>query len=173
MSYPDQLYYTYPSYRDSLYHHGILGQKWGIRRYQNSDGSLTEAGKKHYAKLDTKWAAKNSEKIRKKTAKKIKRDLDKYNKQLSKQPGYLTSKGKVSKNAINAYNKKMAELMNEKVGDIRSPSGKVVRFVAKRGDVGVYTALATEGYNMNNVKNGVWVGGRRAYRQDSLDTIDV
>lgn len=31
-----------------LAHHGILGQKWGVRRYQNSDGSLTEAGKKKY-----------------------------------------------------------------------------------------------------------------------------
>jgi len=31
-------------------HHGILGQKWGIRRYQNEDGSLTELGKKRYAK---------------------------------------------------------------------------------------------------------------------------
>ena len=28
-----------------LYHHGVLGQKWGIRRYQNKDGSLTSAGK--------------------------------------------------------------------------------------------------------------------------------
>lgn len=31
-----------------LYYHGIKGQKWGIRRYQNPDGSLTEAGKKRY-----------------------------------------------------------------------------------------------------------------------------
>lgn len=30
-----------------LYHHGIKGQKWGVRRYQNSDGTLTSEGKKH------------------------------------------------------------------------------------------------------------------------------
>jgi hypothetical protein len=31
-----------------LAHHGILGQKWGVRRYQNADGSYTAAGKKRY-----------------------------------------------------------------------------------------------------------------------------
>lgn len=32
-----------------LYHHGIKGMKWGIRRFQNKDGSLTKAGKKRYS----------------------------------------------------------------------------------------------------------------------------
>lgn len=35
-----------------LYHHGILGMHWGVRRYQNSDGSLTKAGKKRYLKSE-------------------------------------------------------------------------------------------------------------------------
>jgi hypothetical protein len=33
-------------YVNELFHHGIKGQKWGVRRYQNPDGTLTEAGKK-------------------------------------------------------------------------------------------------------------------------------
>lgn len=37
-----------------LYHHGIKGQKWGVRRYQNEDGSLTNAGKARQKKKNSK-----------------------------------------------------------------------------------------------------------------------
>lgn len=36
------------TFENEMRHHGILGQKWGVRRYQNSDGSLTDEGKKRY-----------------------------------------------------------------------------------------------------------------------------
>lgn len=41
-----------PSEGQWLAHFGIKGQKWGVRRYQNPDGSLTEAGKKKYLNSD-------------------------------------------------------------------------------------------------------------------------
>lgn len=61
---------------DSLIHFGIPGQKWGVRRYQNEDGTLTEEGKARYydtltdrqKKLYDKFSSKNQERIEKKMA---------------------------------------------------------------------------------------------------------
>ena len=44
--------------QEYLVHHGILGMKWGIRRFQNKDGSLTAAGKKRQEELDNEQSNK-------------------------------------------------------------------------------------------------------------------
>lgn len=59
---------------EELMHHGIKGMRWGVRRFQNKDGSLTPAGKKRYD-VDIEGAKKNLEKA-KQAEKQAKRDYN-------------------------------------------------------------------------------------------------
>ena len=52
--------------RRELYHWGIKGQKWGQRRYQNKDGSLTPAGKKRYSKQAEDISSMSDQELRSK-----------------------------------------------------------------------------------------------------------
>ena len=144
-----------------LKHHGIIGQKWGIRRTPEQLGNLS--------KKDSKWIAKKSDKITAQAEKKTSRELNKYADELMKNPNAVTKSGKLSAATITAYNRRKAELMSQPVSSLRSPSGKVIQFVAKRGEMGVMVALADEGYNMAQLKNGVWSSGRVAYKKTVLD----
>ena len=48
---------------DELYHHGVPGQRWGFRRYQNPDGTLTPAGRRRANKLAEKYAKVTGKKL--------------------------------------------------------------------------------------------------------------
>lgn len=64
---------------DVLKHYGVMGMRWGIRRYQNPDGTLTELGKKHQAEAEkaiAKWERKKERAIAKGDQKFVKKHLD-------------------------------------------------------------------------------------------------
>lgn len=79
-----------PDYLDyyELYHHGIKGQKWGIRRFQNEDGTLTDAGKARY----------NSDGSKKRTERMSNEELEKANRRLAAERNYNSLMGRNYKN---------------------------------------------------------------------------
>lgn len=61
---------------NELYHHGIKGQRWGVRRFQNPDGTLTEAGKRREERKSNRLERRNSYSRGKKITKEKKQVLE-------------------------------------------------------------------------------------------------
>ena len=78
------IYYS----QDYLEHHGILGQKWGIRRFQNKDGSYTNAGKERRKKEETGYQKYKRETSRKTVEKMSNKRLDQQIERMRKEQTY-------------------------------------------------------------------------------------
>ena len=119
-----------------LSHHGILGQKWGVRRYQNKDGSLTSAGKKRYgSSLRTMWEEKFKYQEADAEAARNMRDKNRESKRQLRE-GVIDKKQHRANKKANAeeyYNKTVAE------------SEKALKNIANKTSRGRNVALATLG----------------------------
>ena len=137
---------------NELYHHGIRGQKWGVRRFQNKDGTLTPAGRRHQSE-DSDDAQNGSPK----------RSIDKatlakgaaiagavaLGAVLVTNPGARNLVAKYGKTAITslgtAAGKGAANFMNKAPGAAAKFGGKVADRASKVGDAMIDAALLSAG----------------------------
>lgn len=113
-----------------LKHFGVKGMKWGVRRYQNKDGSLTPLGLKKQEKKDDKWLKKNEHNAfynavaRNKGLDEIYRKIDWEKAGMSKEYGVK-------------INQLITKELNKTVSSIKPPSNRTLKWVAvNSGSIG-------------------------------------
>ena len=130
--------YNYSNYYNELYHYGILGMKWGVRRYQNKDGSYTKLGMERYRKAESAYnsAKKN------------------YN---DAKNGGNNAQIKSAKRSMQNAKKKLNSTYKQLSNDYRADKGRELYAKGKtitgneRKRRGVQLGMIAAGYAVNNI----------------------
>lgn len=155
-------------YEDNyLEHHGILGQKWGVRRWQNADGSLNPAGKKRYSSGELRNMAKQvgeynigKSKIRGKAALERRKADTKYDKESSK---LFAQKDKMSKRD---YDKAFDKLGKDLDSSYKASDKKAAESEKKLADslkkkYGIDVNISAKEIQRNPIRTAIALAGQK------------
>lgn len=144
---------------NELYHHGIKGMRWGVRRYQNADGSLTPAGRKRVSKEYKKTADEVTKTLNRNSTDMYVKSynkaadymngggIDKFNKQQEKKYGkkYQERDG-YTDDYMKLFNKKLTENLNKSLNDfyVSDKNVQKARDLVKKYDMTKWDDLAKQ-----------------------------
>ena len=142
---------------NELMHYGVKGQKWGIRRYQNKDGTLTNVGKHRYSTIE-KTGSKKQEEQAKKIDKKTWSSLSPE----AKHKALLAVAGTMTVAAAAYYVHKNPEAIGKVIGGIKNvKTSELNQKAVNKGKE--YLKALGEGVD-NGIKNGLREGPDRAVK---------